>query len=276
VVSAEIDTYRGEAERARAAIPRLLHFAERAGYSDTIHTLRRALAVLDLSCGDDASSWGHVAPLFADFEEMDEFLARVAGSVAIEALVAIGDDRAARRLLALFEEHAAEPDSSLRPLALRCRGVIAAAGGDHADALAALEAASQEPEPPQRANPFELARTLLMLGTVQRQAHQKRAARETLERALEIFDRLGARLWAEKARSELLRIGGRIASADRLSETERQIVELVVAGRRNREVAAELSLSPNTIAWNLSKVYRKLGVRSRTELAAQIATTPRA
>ena len=58
-----------------------------------------------------------------------------------------------------------------------------------------------------------------------------------------------------------------------LSETERRIVELVAAGRRNSEVAAELSLSPNTVAWNLSKVYRKLGVSSRTELAARMAAT---
>jgi len=75
--------------------------------------------------------------------------------------------------------------------------------------------------------------------------------------------------------------GARRVAADRrtdgiggeLSETERRIVELVVAGRRNREVAAELSLSPNTVAWNLSKIYRKLGVSSRTELAARVAAT---
>ena len=89
------------------------------------------------------------------------------------------------------------------------------------------------------------------------------------------FERLGARaLDAQKTRSELRRIGGRTASSNELSETERRIVELVVAGRRNREVAAELSLSPNTVAWNLSKIYRKLGVSSRTELAARIAATP--
>ena len=69
------------------------------------------------------------------------------------------------------------------------------------------------------------------------------------------------------------RIGGRTASKSELSETERQIVALVVAGRRNSEVATELSLSPNTVAWNLSKIYRKLGVSSRTELAALIAAT---
>jgi DNA-binding CsgD family transcriptional regulator len=110
---------------------------------------------------------------------------------------------------------------------------------------------------------------------VQRRAHHKRAARETLELAAESFDRLGARLWQAKARAELRRIGGRTASTSELSETERQIVALVVAGRRNREVAVELSLSTNTVAWNLSKIYRKLGVRSRTELAARVAATPR-
>jgi len=122
-------------------------------------------------------------------------------------------------------------------------------------------------------NSPELARTLLALGTVQRKAHHKRAARGSLGRAAEIFEQLGARIWLENARSELARIGGRVAHEDELSETERRIVELVVAGRRNRDVAAELSLSPNTVSWNLSKIYRKLGVSSRTELAAHIAAT---
>jgi DNA-binding NarL/FixJ family response regulator len=89
-----------------------------------------------------------------------------------------------------------------------------------------------------------------------------------------LFEQLGARVWSEKARSELRRIGGRTASGGELSETERRIVELVVAGLRNREVAAELSLSPNTVVWNLSKIYRKLGVSSRTELAARMTATP--
>jgi DNA-binding NarL/FixJ family response regulator len=122
-------------------------------------------------------------------------------------------------------------------------------------------------------NPFELARTLLVLGRLQRQAQHKRVARETLEQAVEIFERLGARVWSDKTRSELRRIGGRTASHGELSETERRIVKLVVAGCRNGEVAAELSLSPNTVAWNLSKIYRKLGVGSRTELAARVGPT---
>jgi DNA-binding CsgD family transcriptional regulator len=220
--------------------------------------------------GDAESAWSHVEPLFAKAEDMDEYGAQVAGSVAIEALIGIGDLETAERLLDQLEEHATGSDTGVSAFAHRARGLLHASSGDRERAIAALEAAAVEPEPTQEANQFELGRTLLALGTLQRQAQHKRAARDTLEQALEIFERLGARLWLEKARSELRRIGGRTGSDDELSETERRIVALVVAGRRNSEVAAELSLSPHTVAWNLSKVYRKLGVSSRTELAARV------
>jgi DNA-binding CsgD family transcriptional regulator len=204
---------------------------------------------------------------------MDEYRAQVAGSVAIEALVDIGDLAAAEQLSTVLDSHAAGSDTAVGRLACRCRGLLLAANGEHARAIEELEAAASDPDPPQGTNPFERARTLLALGSVQRRAQHKRAARETLVLAAEGFDRLGARLWEAKARAELRRIGGRTASKSELSETERQIVALVVAGRRNSEVATELSLSPNTVAWNLSKIYRKLGVSSRTELAALIAAT---
>ena len=274
MILAEINAHKGEAEQARQEIPDLLHVAERAGYGTSTHRLYRALALLELSCGDAAASWRHVAPRFEALQELDDYSAHLAGSVAIESLIAGGDLLTAERLLNRLDEFAAEADTALRPLAARCRGLLLAAQGDHERAIAELETATEAPDPPRQVNPFELARTLLALGTVQRKAQHKRAARESLERAVEIFERLGARLWLEKTRSELRRIGGRTPHEGRLSETERRIVELVVAGRRNREVAAELSLSLNTIQWNLSKVYRKLGVSSRTELAAHIVATP--
>jgi DNA-binding CsgD family transcriptional regulator len=178
-------------------------------------------------------------------------------------------------LLTLIDRRAAGGDAALRPLVLRCWGLLLASRGDWERGMASLEAAVVAPEPPQGVDPFEVARSLLALGGVQRRVQHRRAARGSLERAAEIFGRLGARVWWQKARSELRHIGGRAASDGQLSETERRIVELVVAGRRNGEVAAALSLSPNTVAWNLSKVYRKLGVRSRTELAAHLASPPR-
>jgi DNA-binding CsgD family transcriptional regulator len=275
MVLAEIDAYRGDAAKVRREIPRLLRVAAGVGYSGAIYRLTRALASLELSCDDARASWRLTAPLLADVTELDEALAQLAGSVGIEALVDIGDLAGAQRLLTLLEARAAESDTAVRRLADRCRGLLLAAHGEYEQAIEALETAASDPDAPQGTNQFELARTLLALGTVQRRAYHKRSARETLELAAGSFDRLGARLWEAKARAELRRIGGRTASKSELSETERRIVELVVAGRRNREVAAELSLSPNTVAWNLSKIYRKLGVSSRTELAARIAMTLR-
>jgi DNA-binding CsgD family transcriptional regulator len=269
-ILAEIDAYRGDTEKARGAIPELLRIAETGMFRWAAFRLRTALAVLELSNDDAAASWRHAAQLLEDVDELDVYLGRLAGSAAIEALLAIGDDRRARRLLAQIDQRAAGGDAALRPLGLRCRGLLLASHDDYEPAIAALEEAARPPEPPQGVNAFELGRTLLALGTVQRRAQHKRAARQSLERAVGIFERLGAEVWLERTRSELRRIGGRIASDQEFSETERQIVELVVAGRRNSEVAAELSLSPNTVAWNLSKVYRKLGVRSRTELAARV------
>lgn len=271
MVLAELGAHRGEAEKARREIPELMRAAADVGWG--LHGLTRALASLELASGDARASWRVTAPLLSGVAELDERLAQLAGSVGIEALVDLGELAEAERLFTLLDAYAAESDTAVGRLACRCRGLLLAANGEHERAIEPLETAACDPEAPKGTNPLERARTLLALGTVQRRAHHKRAARETLELAAENFDRLGARLWEAKARAELRRIGGRTASKSELSETECRIVELVAAGRRNREVAAELSLSPNTVAWNLSKIYRKLGVSSRTELAARIAAT---
>ena len=272
-ILAEIDAYRGETEKARSAMLELLPVVEARRHRWGAFRLRIALAVLELSYDDAAASWQQAAPLFREGGELDGYLAQLAGSAGIEALLATDDRLWAEQLLAQIDRRAAEGDTALRPLVLRNRGLVLAEQGEHERAIASLEEAALAPEPPQGVNPFERARTLLALGTMQRRAQHKRVARETLEQAVGVFEWLGARVWSEKARSELRRIGGRTASDSELSETERRIVELVVAGRRNSEVAAELSLSPNTVAWNLSKIYRKVGVSSRTELAAHVATT---
>jgi DNA-binding NarL/FixJ family response regulator len=96
-----------------------------------------------------------------------------------------------------------------------------------------------------------------------------RNARATLEDALEIFERIGARIWADRARAELGRLGGRAPSGDELTPTERRVAELVAEGRTNKDVAAALFVTVRTVESNLTRVYSKLGVRSRTELAAR-------
>jgi DNA-binding NarL/FixJ family response regulator len=119
--------------------------------------------------------------------------------------------------------------------------------------------------------PFDRARTLLALGTVQRRAKQRAEARRTLDSALSVFEELEAAVWAERARAEIARLGGRRArDRDELTATERRIAELAADGRSNREIAGELFVSERTVEANLTRAYRKLGVRSRTELARRL------
>ena len=104
-----------------------------------------------------------------------------------------------------------------------------------------------------------------------RRDRKKRAARDALEGALADFDRLGATLWSTRTRAELERIGGRAATTQELTPTEHQIADLIASGLSYRETADALFISPKTVQWNLSKIYRKLGIRSRSELPARLA-----
>jgi DNA-binding CsgD family transcriptional regulator len=119
--------------------------------------------------------------------------------------------------------------------------------------------------------PFELGRTLLVMGQVQRRAKHKRIAKEHLQRALEIFDYLPAPRWADRARSELSRLGLRPPAPLALTATEERVAALAAAGHTNQQVAQTLFLSPRTVEANLARVYRKLGINSRAELGAAMA-----
>jgi DNA-binding NarL/FixJ family response regulator len=119
--------------------------------------------------------------------------------------------------------------------------------------------------------PFERGRALLVLGLVSRRAKRRRAAREALESAIGVFDSLPAPLWAQRARAELERVGGRRGSPGELTPGERRVADLVVTGKTNREIATELFVTVHTVEKTLSRAYAKLGVRSRTELARRLA-----
>lgn len=106
---------------------------------------------------------------------------------------------------------------------------------------------------------------------VQRRLRRNRAARESLDAALDRFTAVGAPLWAEIARAELARVGGRVGSPGTLTPAEERIAALVAEGRTNKEVASELYLSVHTVEATLTRVYSKLGVRSRTRLARELA-----
>jgi len=188
----------------------------------------------------------------------------------IEVVIGLGDLTKAERLLDWFEERGR---ATGRPWTLatsaRCRGLLLAARGDIEAAIQALDEALRHHQ--HLAMPFELGRTLLVTGQVQRRAKRKRIAKEHLERALAIFESLPAPPWAERARSELSRLGLRPPAPLDLTATEERIAALAASGHTNREVALALFLSTRTVEANLARVYRKLGISSRAELGAAMA-----
>jgi DNA-binding CsgD family transcriptional regulator len=189
-----------------------------------------------------------------------------------EAVIGLGDLDRGERLVARLEARAADlPRPWIEAVSCRCRGMIHAARGsldaaatDYERALAAHEALDM---------PAELGRTLLAQGRLHRRRNERRLAQECLERAVFVLDAAGATRWAAMARDELIRARGRRGSSARLTATERTICELAGSGMRNHEIAAQLFLSNKTVEANLSRSYRKLGVRSRTELVAAMART---
>ncbi|MEV4471361.1 AAA family ATPase [Nonomuraea sp. NPDC049504] len=186
----------------------------------------------------------------------------------VESAVRVGSpERAAEPLARLATWAGSVRQPWADALVLRCRGLLAA--DDQAEALytAALDLHSQD------ARPLEYARTALLYGEWLRRAQRKAEARGPLHDALEVFDRLGMRPWAERARGELTATGApgqgpRPAEgvAAGLTPQELQIARLAAQGLSNRDIAAQLFLSHRTVGFHLYKAYPKLGVASRGEL----------
>jgi DNA-binding CsgD family transcriptional regulator len=266
---ARLEAYRGDSESARRNAEQALVMTEGRGWNSG--GPRGALCVLELTQENYEAALEVVLPAIETYRRLG---VSIVGQIldAAEALAGMG--RAAEGL-ELIDEAMENAGAMMRlpwprAAAARARGLLADADGD-------LELAERELELAVAVGreigwPLELGRSLLGLGTVQRRGRKKQAARRTLDEALALFGELGARTLAARARRELGRIGGRPSTTSGLSATESEIVELVVAGRSNKEVAQALHLSPKTVEWNLSKVYRKLGVHSRTELAARQAS----
>jgi class 3 adenylate cyclase/DNA-binding CsgD family transcriptional regulator len=232
---------------------------------------RAVLGFLDISLSEYEQALNDLEPVVAYLERMGAAEPAIIPCVPdyVEALVALGRaDDAEPRVDRLEEQGRVLARPWALAVAARCRGLIALARRDLGGAEVALEAAVQQHcDVPQ---PFDLARTLLVLGEVQRRAKRRRAARETLQQALATFDELGAALWAERARREMARIGGRAPTSGGLTPSEQRIAVLVAGGKTNRQVAAALYLTERTVESSLTRIYAKLGLRSRTELAARM------
>jgi DNA-binding CsgD family transcriptional regulator len=229
------------------------------------------LGFLELSLGHFSEAMKHLEPVLSFLRSMGaaEPCIIPCAPDAIEALVSLGRLDEAEKVVARLERQGLLRH---RPWALataaRGRGLLCAARGDLPGARWLLEEALARHE--EISQPFERARTLLVKGEVERRAKQKRAARSSFDEARGLFEALGAPLWERKASNELARVGGPGGSSLELTPTERRIAELVAEGWRNREVADTLFISVKTVEANLSRIFHKLGVRTRTELGAHI------
>ena len=182
---------------------------------------------------------------------------------AVEAALAVGRPELAEDFQRELEEEGEAP--WLRAAALRSRGLMRAAAGDLEGALQALGRSVSEDR--ELGEPFALARARLALGATLRRAKRKRRAREELETARADFEALRSPRWARRAEEELARVSGRAPAGDELTATERRVADLVAAGRSNKQVAADLFVSVRAVEANLTRIYAKLGLRSRTQLA---------
>ena len=269
-----IRAHRGQVQQARELAGQALALCDRTGNVPARSMVLSVLGFIAVSLDDAQAAHAHLGSL------ADKATATGLGEPSvvkflpdeIEALTALGEVDLARSFTRQLED---QGKSLGRPwaaaTAARCRARLADLDGDLDGARSACEQALSEHQ--RLPMPFELGRTLLTKGTIERRAGHQQMAGAALDHALTIFERLGARLWAEKARRELSKITRR-TPVDALTETERRVAALVTQGHTNREIAAAMFVTRNTIQTHIQHIFQKLGVRSRTELAARLLAAP--
>lgn len=270
-----VDAHRGNVERARATLLPLIEQFERTKQPWWTAMSFSALGFVEFVAGDHRAADRALMEMGERVESIGVKEAPLDRSEPfhIESLLALGELERARAVLLRLEERGRVLPRLWITVALpRARALVLAAEGDLACALDALEELDLSAA---SLLPFELGWTLLVKGRLFRRAKQKRVAADALGQALEIFQRLGAPAWVDRARSELARVGLRRRSPHELTPTELRVAELAAGGLRNREVAEAAFMSAKTVEAHLSRVYRKLGIHSRAELGARMAVERR-
>ncbi len=261
--------HRGELDAAESLLTALRDDPDTGAWDR--HRAHGALGFVALSRGEPATAAEHLDAWYSMLREMhfgepgysrshlDRLSALVAAGRVAEAAV-FADE--------LDAQAEASGRQSAAAVALTGRALVAATSDHLADAQELLaRAIAWYDSSPLR---FDRARTLLIAGQVHRRAKAKALARDTLSEAHHEFEAFGATAWAAQAAEELARVNVRRRASNELTETERQVATLAAAGLTTREVAARSFLAVKTVEANLSRVYRKLGIRSRAELGARL------
>ncbi len=271
VVNGQLLAVRGRTSEARDDLERGIELAGRVGSATVVAWGHSVLGLLELGHGRAEQGVAELVRVeaFAAESGLEDPAYIPWASDLIEAYVHVGRKEDAERVasaLAVRSRRANVPLSLA--LAARGLGLVASENFDphFESALTYHEHA---------ATPFQTARTLLAYGSRLHRARRRVEARKRLRAALEIFEGLGAEPWIQRTNSELTASGGvkrePVADPDELTAQEIRVARAVAEGATNKQVAANMFLSPKTIDFHLGRVYRKLGIHSRTQLAGLVA-----
>ena len=272
-ISGALAVFTGQVDDARRDIAEAFEAVLRGGSYRLAGWLLTTLGFLEVTLGNHQAALDTFEPLLARLAAAPNGTEIIVASFvpdAVEAMIAMDRADDAAKLIDLLERNGRRLD---RPWMLatgaRCRAMWFAAGGElDAARLTAEQAMAEHARLPM---PFERARTQLFLGQIERRQRFRQAASTTLNEALTTFEELGTPMWADRARAELSRCGVGSRQEAELTASEQRVAELAALGMNTRELAAALFISPKTVEAHLTRIYRKLGVRSRTQLGLRMS-----
>jgi len=271
-MQATVASYAGRDHETRRDVSEALAASRRCGSYRLAEWAIATLGFLEVSLGNYKAALTTLEPLLSALEAAPDSTEIVAATFvpdAAEAMIHLGRLAEAEPLIENLQRNGRRLDRPwMLALGARCRAMLLAAHGDLAAASVAAQQAMAAHD--RLAMPFERARTQLLLGQLQRRQHQRDAAEATLRQALAVFEHLDTPLWAARARASLQRTTTGPASTGGLTAAERRVAELAASGLTNSDVGAALYISPKTVEVHLSRIYRKLGIRSRAELGRRI------
>lgn len=271
----KVAAYAGRETDARESAHAALEIGRRTGAFRLMERVVATLGFLELSMGSYDAAVATMQPLVSKFDPAStptELPNAAFLPDAIEALIQVGRGAEAEPLIEALERNGERHRREwMIGAGARGRSMLLASRGELDAASAAADRALAEHD--RIPMPFERARTLLLLGQLQRRQRKKDTASARLQEALAVFERLHVPLWADRARAELARANVGPRQSAQLTPSEQRVAELAASGMKNRDVATALFISPKTVEANLARIYRKLGIKSRAELGRHMGKT---